>query len=47
MEAVSKEDEIIDIDTGEVIDSDAAELPVVARMMVEIRLDGSRTVARG
>lgn len=44
---MSKEDEIVDIDTGEVIESEVEDLPVVARLMVEIRSDGSRTVARG
>jgi hypothetical protein len=46
---VSKKDEIVDVDveSGELVESDADELPVVARLMVEIRSDGSRTIARG
>ena len=44
---MSKEEDIVDFDSGELVDSDAAELPVVARLMVEIRSDGSRTIARG
>ena len=29
------------------MDDDANELPVVARLIVEVRSDGSRTIARG
>ncbi len=42
-----KKDEIVDFDSGELVDSDTEELPVVARLMVEIRSDGTRTIARG
>ena len=44
---MAKDDKIVDSDAGEVIDADAAELPIVARLVVEIRSDGSRTIARG
>ncbi len=39
--------DIINHHTGEVVESDTDEPPVVARLMVEIRSDGSRTIARG
>jgi hypothetical protein len=44
---VAKDDKIIDTGDSEVVDADTDELPVVARLMVEIRSDGSRTIARG
>ena len=38
--------ELVDAEPSEV-DGELAALPVVARLVVEIRSDGSRTVARG
>ena len=45
--AVSDDDQIIDSQDAPVADADTGEPPVVARLMVEIRSDGSRTIARG
>jgi hypothetical protein len=44
---VEDDDKIIDAESGEVVDASAAEPPIVARLVVEIRSDGSRTIARG
>jgi len=33
--------------SGEALTSAAEDLPVVARLMIEVRSDGSRTIARG
>jgi hypothetical protein len=44
---VDEEDKIIDVKGGKIIQADDEDLPVVARLMVEIRSDGSRTIARG
>lgn len=41
------DDKIIDGSGDEVMEADSKELPVVARLVVEIRSDGSRTIARG
>lgn len=41
------DDKIIDVESSEVVDASAAEPPIVARLVVEIRSDGSRTIARG
>ena len=44
---MSEDDKIIDLDEAAVVEADNDEPPVVARLMVEIRSDGSRTIARG
>ena len=44
---MSEDDKIIDAGNSKVVDIDAEELPIVARLVVEIRSDGSRTIARG
>lgn len=40
-------DELIDTKASELAEASEDDLPVVARLVVEIRSDGSRTIARG